>query len=497
MLNFLDSEYTKGIQVLHYIYNSIDPVSLEDISNHIGSSKRVISLLLKDIENDSKKLPFGLKETKDGNYYLVSKKINKAIYLNEYVLLCAKKSLVFLIAEEIFYKGKLNIVKICNRLYISQATFSRGKRKLATLLQACNLQLPIYVKDGIVGNEYKIRMFYFQFFTSFYNSIEWPFEKHAQVEIEKYFHFKIDELFTPMSKEQKRKFYFLVYIMKKRMSQGYFVEEVPVSFKPASNHDEIFKLVKKYLEDHKISNQKNIDNEIVFFIYGIYTQEMFKIDTERVSIFLKEDNLTLEISNIWIEEFKNVFKQKLTKKEEMSFKSKLTLLHYNFIYSHATSKLFSDYEMKYTTKDKFDEEILQDANQIFINLMNIPIYETYRNEKLSDVYNNDVIESYYYYIYNYILSKKKIDAIPLFISDSILKIDRDILKKKLSLIFGDKIIIEEKKNSDVKLILTNNGDHEELTDELMIYFYKDKKSFFKIISEIQKRIYLQLLDNKY
>ena len=87
---------------------------------------------------------------------------------------------------------------------------------------------------------------------------------------------------------------------------------------------------------------------------------------------------------------------------------------------------------------------------------------------------------------------KKITKIPIFISDSVGKITKIIIEKQLKIIFGDNIVMRNKIDNQVELVVTSEAYHKNGIDVFIIYSYQDEKVFYKITNRIQEKIYKQL-----
>lgn len=489
MLNFIDSDYNRQIQALYFIKSSFKPVTVDEIADYVGSSNKTISTILPVIKNDISKLNFDLKRTQDRKYYLESEAKERPICLDEYILFCGKRSLAFSIIEELFHKEKINTVDFCNKRYISQATFSRGKKKLIELLATCDLKLPTYLTEGIIGNEYKIRNFYFNFFTHFYNSIEWPFEENIKNEFERFFESKLGESFSLITLNQKTKFYYLLYIIKKRVMKGDYSREETISFEGIDNYEHYYHFMKDFLSMYKITNSKIIKNETNFFICEIYTQEIVELD---LATFFSNNNLELSVNRLWIEEFKKQFKQVLTDREVVVLEKRLNFLHTNYKYVYCPKKLFSKYELFEKNAEKYDTELLKKTKIFFNELMKNQNYKQYRQVQLGHISQNFIIEDYYQSLYCFFYNLKKAGKIPIFISDSVDKINKSILKKQLRIVFGDKITIKKEVDSQVEIILTAEVNQVFGIEEFIIYSYQDEHTFYRVAQRIQEKIYKQL-----
>lgn len=488
MLNFIDYDYSRQIQVLYFIENSIHPVTIDEISDYMGISTKTVLIILPVIKNDITELDFDLKRTHDKKYYLKSEVEDKQIFLDEYVLLCGKKSLVFSIIKELFFREKIITTEFCEERYLSQATFSRGKKRITELLATCDLKLPKYLTSGISGNENKIRIFYLNFFYRFYGSLEWPFEKNTKMRFENLVDVEFDKVLNTMRLRNKKKFYYLLYIIKTRVIQGNYVCEEKNFFEHIENYDMYIELMKSYLSLYHITNMEIIKNETDFLISALYTQEIVEIQMN----FTKSNSVKSVITKLWVDEVKKQFDQNLTEKEEVLLKKRVSLLHTKYEYGYDQRKIFSKYELCRNTPKQYEKILFEKTKIFYRELMENQTYKEYRKTYLDTVSSNSIIEDYYHYLYCFLYNLKKSRKINIYISDSMGEINKTILEKKLIVVFENRITIKKIIDNTVEIILTADVNKECEIEEFCIASYLEEKKFYKILQRIQWKIYKQL-----
>ncbi|CAD5899702.1 helix-turn-helix domain-containing protein [Carnobacterium maltaromaticum] len=494
MLNFLNDEYIRSLKALYFINNSSHAVSIDEIATQIGSVRKTVATLLNIIKSDLADCNFDLRETSEKKYYLVSKN-QTVIYLDDYILMCGKRSLLFSIVEELFDKGSINTIQFCNDRYISQTTFSRGKKKLTELLEKSQLKLANYVSDGIIGDEYQVRIFYFHFFNHFYYSLEWPFDSFQKEEIAYSIMMEKTSLFENLTMNQKRKLYYILAIMKKRMNQGYGVHPVSISFENNTQYKKIHAFVESYLNVHEIWDTQVIKNETNFFMCVLYTEDIVHLQTDYLEYLLdysKDNPINTEISTLWIQTFKKVVKHKLTIEEEVNLHEELNKFHLSTEFLYCNSTLFLN-NLSNQSDEKLNNEIYQYAFKFYQLLLKNKMFRAFREQNLKNVTDKYMIDRYYYYMYYSFLKLKKMKPINLFIADSIERIDKIILTRKLELLFGENIKIVENSIQSETLILTSTGNNHSKREEITIFSYKDEQNFKKVIQRIHEKIYEQLI----
>ncbi|CAD5897507.1 conserved hypothetical protein [Carnobacterium maltaromaticum] len=495
MLNFLNDEYIRSFKALYFINNSSEPVSIDEIADQIGTVRKTVATILSIIKSDLVTLNFELRETNEKKYYLASKN-ETVIYLDDYLLICGKRSLLFSMVEKLFNKGSINTIQFCNDHYISQTTFSRGKKKLTELLEKSQLKLTNYVSDGIVGDEYQVRIFYFHFFNNFYYSSEWPFEDFQKMEVEYSVRMEKSNLFTNLASNQKRKLYYILSIMKKRINQGYGVDLVSLSFENNIQYERIYDFIESYLNVHEIRDPQVIKNETNFFICVLYTEDIVHLQTDYLEYLLdysKDNPLNTEINTLWIQTFKKVIKYKLTLEEELDWHQELTKFHLATEFLYSDSSLFSN-DLSNQSEDKFNHEIYQYTFKFYQALLKNETFHDFKEKRLKNVTDKFMVDHYYYYMYYSFLKLKQMKPVHLYIADSIGRIDKTILTKKLNLLFGENIKIVENNIQDETLILTSFDHIYPDSEEIIIFSYQDEQNFKKVIHRIHEKIYEQLIN---
>ncbi|PLS32155.1 hypothetical protein CYV26_15565 [Carnobacterium maltaromaticum] len=498
MLEFLDVEYIKMVKILDFINKSVKPVSLDEIAKHIRTVKKTANTLLVLIKNELKDFDFEIRVDSNKKYYLKNKyeSLKKADYinLNAFVLACGKRSIVFSMVEELYHKGYINVTKFCSDKYISSATFSRAKKQLTRTLNKSNLKLATHLKGGIIGEEYYIRIFYFHFFNTFYNSIEWPFNQNQKIEIERFYQEKIAKIANELNFIQKSKLYYLVSIIKKRLLQNNTLLENTYSFNEFENYNKIYKTYSDYLNDHGIWSGKYVANETNFFMYMIYSEGICSISDEPLGnfiLFSHDNNEYLKINQVWVEEFKSRFKQKISLKDELQIYQDLCILNHPKDLSLNRTSAFFEYGNNLNSSI-LNQKIYQQTKDFFFELLeNKEFSDFIKNEEL-DIQEDVVIEKYYHYIYTYLFNKKEIEPIKIFISNTFDVVSEKFIKKKLLLLFGGNIDIQSQLNGQTNLIITNSSMEQNYSEELLISSHKDTVSLNKISYIIREKIHTQI-----
>ncbi|KRN57430.1 helix-turn-helix domain-containing protein [Carnobacterium divergens] len=500
MLEFLDLEYIKMVKIVDFINKSVKPVSLDEIAKHIKIVKKTAYTLLVLMESELKDFDIEIKMNNDKEYYLENtcenKKQRNDVNLDAFVLACGKKSIVFSMVEELYHKGHIHVANFCESKYISPATFSRAKKQLMRILEKSNLTLATHLKGGIVGDEYYIRLFYFQFFTSFYNSIEWPFQQNQKIEVERFYQEKIKSMTNELNFMQKHKLYYLILIIKKRLIQNNILLENTYLFNELKGYNEIYKIYEEYLNNQSIFSKKHVAYETNFFMYMIYAERITSIKKDALGSFMLfsyDNNKCLRINQIWVEEFKRIFNQQISLNDELQIYQDLYILNQRYDLSLNRSSVFSKYENN-LNPIILNQKIYQQTTRFYHKLLENKEFSDFIKSQGLEICEKIVIEKYYYYIYTYLFNQKEIKPIKIFMSDTFDLLSEQLIKKKLLLLFGGNIEIQSQLNSQTNLILTNSSMEQNCSEEFMIYSHKDLSSLKKIVYIIQEKIYAQIND---
>ncbi|MDZ5759264.1 helix-turn-helix domain-containing protein [Carnobacterium maltaromaticum] len=495
MINFLDSEHAKSIKLLNFINSSFRPVSIEEIGAHIGSVNRTVSALVAIIQNDTKEYNFELKQTVDNKYFLKSKNLNQVVNLDHYLLHQGKKSIVFLMVEELFKKGHINTVQFCRDQFISQTTFSRCKKKLVQILRECGLMLTNYVKDGVVGSEYRLRIFYFHFFEEYYGALEWPFEELIQKQIADYFKNYVGLLDLEINESQQRKIYYMLYIFRKRTTQKQQAEATSINLKNINNYGGYYEFVERYFLSLGVTDEKIIQHETQFFICFLYTQNIIQIKTDylgNLMTFLRDNNNHAQLNMVWIETFKECFEIELTSEQELGWYQDLNKIHIGLELFYCDTKIFAKHEVGINDEISY-QSLRNKTSQLVNRLLTKATYLRYRKKFLSDLGDESIVEAYFAYVYQFFLLFQQDLTVKIMISDTLDPMSQVIIHKKLKLLFGEQIEIKNKVDSKIDMLITNTNRKQFQAKELFMYSYKDLRNVEKIIQIIREKIHMNML----
>lgn len=496
VLNFVDTNVARSMNVLFFIDSSVEPVSLEEITNEIGSVKRTVHTLLELLKAEVNNCGFSLEEDKNRNYYLVSKERDREVDLNIYLLKYGENSLFFLMIKEMFERGFINICNFCSEYYISHPTFSRGKTKLTKILKLCYLDFTIQKDYKIIGNEYRQRIFYYKFFEGFYNTLRWPFEKKVKKEIVDLCLFSRAIFLKKMSREKQHKIYYMLAIMRNRILKGHEVKKINYSFENHSLYGDIYNFIKQFFERWSSQDDTRIKQETTFFFCFLYTENLLSSRNEKFENLISgaiDNQHMFYLNSLWINMFTIFFECTLTEEQKINWLQELTNIHLMLEFIYYDRELFM--KKKYQNESlNFDENIYKKTEYFVSHLLTNKFYFNYKEKNLKNISITTITNHYYYYIYKFLISEKENDFVTLFVSHSIEIIEKQILEKKLKLLFGEKLKICQTLGKDVELVVTSRNVDIFKAKSVVVYSVSDPRDFKKIVTTVERMLYSKAFD---
>lgn len=496
VLSFIDTHAIRSMKVLLFINSSFNPVSLDEIINEIGSVKRTTYTLLELLKTEVNQCDFNLVEDKNRNYYLVAKDKRREVDLNLYLLVCGESSLFFTMIKEIYERGFINIYNFCREHYISHPTFSRAKANLNKLLKLCYLNITIQKDYKIVGNEYRQRIFYYQFFEGFYGTLRWPFEKKVEKEIIDFCTFSRAIFFEQVSEENQYKIYYMLAIMRDRNLKGRKVKKTTYSFENHSLYEDVYKFVQIFLKKWTNQDHETIKRETTFFFCFLYTEDLLSSRNEPIENLLSAaiDNQQMYyLNSLWIKVFTSCFERVLTEKQKINWFKEVTNIHLKLELIYFDRELFM--KNQYQIKDVlFNDEIYKKTESFVSHLLENDLYFNYKEKNLKEISITTIINHYYHYIYKFFIGEKKNDLVTLFVSDSIEVIEKQILEKKLKLLFGEKIKISKFLGQGEELVVTSRNLNLLTAKSIVVYSVSDLRNFKKIVNAVERELYSKAFD---
>ncbi|EOH94966.1 hypothetical protein UAW_02045 [Enterococcus haemoperoxidus ATCC BAA-382] len=452
---FLDDIYDRKMKILSMINNSKQEVSIKDIVNETGLVSRTVSMIVKQFEQELDEDVFKVNYTNNiiKNVYATNIDIN-AIG-RKYLL----QSIMYKIIEQIFLYEKIDVSKFCETEYISQPTFSRRRKKLKKILQECGLNLSR--ENRIIGEELRIRNFYFQFFSKASNT--WLFRPQEFHELNDYFSQRIVE-WENKSVIQQYHISLITYISIVRSKQRNF-----------TNNKKLIELSKKRINSPNLktlfdyfSKSKNKTNEQIWSeasatLFILYKEKIFNdpLEVEQYEMFFSKEHFSfIEHSNIFVKKIINAFFDESTDRYlYLRVRQEIDLYHLIVKTCFIDSKKF-DYvydERVYTNMDQFEKTIREKTIRIFQQLKKTH-YSEFFKQIPKYITETALIDYIYFSIYALFVELKNSESqsIKIFVQDADITMS-NLLKQKISCFFGSKVKCVDRLDLNPDLIITDTN----------------------------------------
>ncbi|MBC6316977.1 helix-turn-helix domain-containing protein [Listeria grandensis] len=211
-----DKKIKRQIKLLQTIYNANYPITLDEIADDFGTSKRTLFRDMKDLEHI-------LPEDDIVEYNTISGyTINHTHLIEDLVVQVSEQSPLYTIVNNVYDEIFLTIDEWADDLFLSTSTLYRYLGDLKKILKEFKLELTL-TPVAIVGEEVNIRHFYFHFFynTNDISSMNSPTEKHQKIFHDSYsFFMKVTN--QEVTTQHRSALYWLM-VTNKRLEQGHTI----------------------------------------------------------------------------------------------------------------------------------------------------------------------------------------------------------------------------------------------------------------------------------
>ncbi|WP_139844059.1 hypothetical protein A5821_002037 [Enterococcus sp. 7F3_DIV0205] len=483
---FLDEIYDRRLKVLSYINNSKEPKSVKEIAEATNLAKRTVSMFIRQFEQELD----------------VSEKVFKIHYVNQTINSVSINNLdlnsigsnyllnstIYKIIKHIFLFDKLDVAKFCEAEFISAATFSRHRKKLREILLRCGLDLSR--ENSFIGDEFRIRNFFFLFFFNASNT--WEFDKQEYMETYTYFSKNLSG-WEQLDSIKQLKIILLVYISLIRSKHKNYAENqtlIELSKKRATH--QTFTLLFNYFSATKNKTTEQVWGETSATAFYIYKDDILSEPIEIESYeeyfsmyyfpfidFSKE--VTNQIINTFFAESDNKELYLNVRKEIDRFYlvRNISFIDYRIFYY-----VYDEEQFYYadTLETEMKEKLLSICQQLGVS-------EQYDFQKYE---TQEVLLDYLYLIvYTLQIRFNSVEYIPvqIFIQNTKLFIT-DILIQKVSLFFGDRVRFVETLSPSVDLIITDIKviDEKNQVEQVYVSTFSDLSDMSYLFEQIQKKL---------
>ncbi|MEI5993847.1 helix-turn-helix domain-containing protein [Candidatus Enterococcus mansonii] len=482
---FLDDIYDRRMKILSIINSSKQEVSIKDIVNKTEVVPRTVSMIVKQFEQELEKDVFKVNYTNNTIKNVYATNIDINAIGRKYLL----QSIMYKIIEQIFLYEKIDVSKFCEAEYISQATFSRRRKKLKEILQGCGLNLSR--ENKIIGEELRIRNFYFQFFSKASNT--WLFRPQEFHELNDYFSQRVVD-WENKSSVQRYHINLITYISIIRSKQRNFVNNkklIELSKKRTNSSN--LQLLFDYFSKSKNKTNEQVWSEASATLFILYKEKIFNdsLEVDAYETFFSIDHFSFVThSNIFVREIIDAFFEGITDKYlYLRIRQEIDLYHlivktcfidpknFDFVYD----------ERVYTNMDHFEKTIREKTIRIFQHLKTTQ-YSEFFNQIPKYITETSLIDYIYFSIYALFVELKNSESqsIKIFVQDANVAMS-NLLKQKINCFFGSKVKCIDRLELNPDLIITDTNIV--VADKQVEQVYINRLSDFDFLVEnIERKI---------
>lgn len=448
MLTFLEKNDLLKLKIIELISNSKDFYSRDSLAIHFSVDKRTINNILSHILNDIILLKenSNIKIEIDKNGFIHCETTN-TFNLQNFNLLYLRQNTNFILFQTIFNSKFTTIVNFTSVHYISISTFSNRLGASRKLLSEFNLTLNFKSVKLLIGEEQQIRYFYFYFFWTSYQAIEWPFDDIDFNLIKNMLYEHLTQSYN-LSFIEAYKIMMWISITISRVKQGQYIETsnfYTTSNKAYSQPKYFHSLIRMLFIQFGITDEKIIQLESEFLCYYLsmidFSPSKFykKMDLAQLDDHKQTNSITYV--NQWIKEFCSFFNLSISPQEYHYIYGNLLILfnrsdyfkgpHSNYLKKDRAKfslyfnkiKAFSEhFELK------FGKKAFKNSNEDFLDFLTLIVWE---------------------------ILKQQLPKLHISIQSSFSKLHFDILKQEVSFLTTIPLNIVDTITEETNIVITD------------------------------------------
>ncbi|MGG5341505.1 helix-turn-helix domain-containing protein [Enterococcus sp. AZ192] len=493
---FINDTDNRKIEVLAYLIKELKEVKISDLVAATGLSDKTVRGIVLSLKDN-----MYLDETKMTINYNENGKIISIIVSNislaDTAFFYLEKSIMYIMIKELLLRGYLDKNKICTTYFISEATFTRYKNQLKKILETFNFTLS--KENVLIGEEYRIRNFYFLFF-SFAHS-KWLFSEESYSDIERSL---TNSLFksTQFDRSKKNMICLLIFICKIRNSQGcYLDQKTEIKFKKEGIYERIYKGISNYVDTY-CPYFKNKTEEIQFlFFFCIrgqlivppsYLEEAMVIDIKRFKHFK-------ETRDYLVQKILSEFFDNDSGRHQLINQDVTTFLLYTY-FSFIDSRLFLYvYDENYYSRTRYEKELLGKIK----DFMDAKKQKTPNNlffDKWFHGEKGEVLANQLFLLVYSLISRVELEnIITVRIHVQVSKVYvADILKAKIKQVFAENVEIVAVYDESTDIIVSDKNylSQEDYIPKIYVPTFSDPQYFDILCEAILKEITKKISKNK-
>ncbi|EOL50527.1 helix-turn-helix domain-containing protein [Enterococcus caccae] len=496
---FLDDVYDRRIKVLSFIANRRKEVSLSEIAEATQLSKKTVSIIIRQFEQELTLTEEQFKVTYIHNTV-------QGVYANNLDLVSIsnkqlKNSILYKMIRHIFLMERIDAISFCDLEFISPATFSRNRRKLQNILNQCGLSLTRI--NEIEGEEFRIRNFFFLFFFNASNT--WEFGLNVYNEISEYFSERITD-WEKMSCINKRKICLLIYISSIRISQKKVVKKSILSdLSEKFQEGKYTKVFFEYFHLKKNRPERQAWNEtsaalLLLYKERLVDEEVFVIE-EHKKFFSEENFKLVRYSQMLTEKLIETFFQgNSTPLVYWKIRKELDMMHLLMETCFIDPRMFYYIydEKTFFCADSTEKKIQLKIRNVIDELITKTEYGSFF-KAIKKYTSQETLTDYTYLVtYTILVKFTQVDfpKVRILIQNSKIFVG-PIIYQKIKLLFSDKVEFVKNQFASPDIIVTDIQLMEKDTraKEIFISSFSNSSDFALLLDEIEKKI-VEHYDNR-
>lgn len=497
MDNFVDSNSKSKLEILELLVRKRVPMSIEELADEIKASNKTVRKLVNELETELSE------DEKFGIHYSGSK--IKSIYASNLSILdigmrYLKNSIYYKIMIDLFY-DRLDRKIFCEREFISESLFKLKIKQLKEKMSNYSLSLDSKLK--IVGEEFKIRNFFYIFFSSTVS--EWPFDESFKNKLDQNFK-GLYALWENLNMINQSRFCLVLYISYIRNSNMRYLENNRLGFlENEFNQVELKICIRNFFKETNV--MKDLENEVRVACLFIFKEHLvpFKISDGQISRSeLKNELSYIKFSDVLTQKIIDFFFPVLPYEDFKRDINKCTdLFHMELVYGMIDARDFFYTFNKdgFYYKDDSEELLYEQVQILYQHLMKDGEYQLWYEQVESTVKKEVYLDQLYIMIYNI---KNKVtpttfDKVRIYVQNSKKHVE-ELIIYKIKLIFSEKVeILSTPYQSKIDLLVTDTiTKYNELLDEQIVILptFSNKYEFEILINKIMKTVFEKYTERK-
>ncbi|MEI5994287.1 helix-turn-helix domain-containing protein [Candidatus Enterococcus mansonii] len=497
MRDFLNVFDDRRMHIVSILIREAREMSIPELIKMTNYSENTVRTIVKELhthpELNSNRLFFTSNKT---GQILTIKILNAEV--ETVGLFYLKRSILFNFVMDSFLLGKVNVGQFCDTHYISKSTFLRYKKRFIDFIEKHGLSLS--ENNEIMGNEYRIRTFYFLFFSS--ASSLWLFSEDLDI-LEQSLTSNFFSKFQ-LNPTQKHHFLLMIFICKIREQHSCFIES---PYRVTFSKNGLYKELSDSLSLSVTSfteKEEQAESEAAFLFLFILKNKLLPSLSNTIQETLvfdtKINNLNTAIKAITQMFYTNLFHDEFDHTSEINQIEDFDLLHqevslfllYEYYCSYDPRDFLYVYTEDYYHLNPYKQLIKNKSDHILEQIDQLSATYPFLAEYLKpDKIEHFKNQFFLFTIHLYPLFKQgRIDPVTINIQNGNAYI-KEIITMKLLLLFRENITIADHFDKAIDLLISDKSYSGEFPHKNKIYLptFTDEKYLRNVCQAIQEEIF--------